>query len=67
MESNSSTEIKYYEIPVLSNYILDKRKQLSSDEDTDIYLGIEKDTEKNVVFKLKKIKSHDSHIFVKNV
>ena len=55
MESNSSHELKDYEIEIFSEYILDGRKRFISDKDTQVYSGIKKDTKEKVVFKLKKI------------
>ena len=61
MESNSSKELKDYEIQVLSNYILDATKKIQSDRDTEIYTGIEINTKEKVVFKLKQKKFNDSY------
>ena len=61
MELNQPKELKYFEIPVLSEYILDARKKIPSDIDTNIYTGIKKDSKEKVVFKLKNIDSYYSH------
>ena len=61
MELNQPKELKYFEIPVLSEYILDARKKIPSDIDTNIYTGIKKDSKEKVVFKLKSIDSYYSH------
>ena len=61
MELNQPKELKYFEIPVLSEYILDARKKIPSDIDTTIYTGIKKDSKEKVVFKLKNIDSYYSH------
>ena len=60
MEISQSTELKSYEIPIGTNYILDATKKLESDSDVEIYIGYMKDTKENVVFKLKKSYSKDS-------
>ena len=61
MELNQPKELKYFEIPILSEYILDARKKIPSDIDTNIYTGIKKDSKEKVVFKLKNIDSYYSH------
>ena len=61
MELNQPKELQYFEIPVLSEYILDARKKIPSDIDTNIYTGIKKDSKEKVVFKLKNIDSYYSH------
>ena len=60
METNKK-ELKDYEIPVLSNYILDATQKIQSDSDIQIYTGIEINTKEKVVFKLKQKTSHDSY------
>ena len=60
METNKK-ELKDYEIPVLSNYILDATQIIQSDSDIQIYTGIEINTKEKVVFKLKQKTSHDSY------
>jgi len=65
MKSNPSSELKNYEIPIFSNYILDGRKKIKSDEDTDIYIGIKKYTKEKVVFKLKKNNYFNYHFILK--
>ena len=60
MEISQSTELKSYEIPIGTNFILDATKKLESDFDVEIYIGYMKDTKENVVFKLKKKFSKDS-------
>ena len=60
MEISQSTELKSYEIPIGTNYILNATKKLESDSDVEIYIGYMKDTKENVVFKLKKSYSKDS-------
>ncbi len=59
-EKNTSTELKDFEIEVFGEYILDARRKLQSDSDIMVYLGRKKDTNENVVFKLKYTSSHDS-------
>ena len=65
MELNPSSKLKNYEIPIFSNYILDGRKKIKSDEDTDIYCGIETNTKEKVIFKLKKNNYFDYHYIFK--
>jgi len=60
METNKK-ELKDYEIPVLSDYILDATQKIQSDSDIQIYTGIEINTKEKVVFKLKQKTSHDSY------
>ena len=55
MEISQSTELKSYEIPIGTNYIMEGKKKLESDSDVEIYAGYKKDTYEKVVFKLKKI------------
>ena len=61
MESKKPSELQFYELPVFSEYILDARKKILSDIDTDIYTGVKKGTDEKVVFKLKKISSYESY------
>ena len=61
MEITPTTELKNYEIPIGSKYIIDARKKLESDCDVDIFIGYERDTKEKVVFKLKKKYSKDCY------
>ena len=60
METNQSTQLEYYEIPICSNYKLDARKKYKTDIDTQIYSGRKIFTNEKVVFKLKNKKYRDS-------
>ena len=61
MESNQPKELEYYEIPILTKYILDATKNLSSDIDTSVYSGIKIDSNEKVAFKLRLKKFNDFH------
>ena len=61
MESNQPKELEYYEIPILTKYILDATKNLSSDIDTLVYSGIKIDSKEKVAFKLRLKKFNDFH------
>ena len=61
MESNQPKELEYYEIPILTKYILDATKNLSSDIDTSVYSGIKIDSKEKVAFKLRLKKFNDFH------
>ena len=61
MEITPTTELKNYEIPIGSKYIIDARKKLESDCDVDIFIGYERDTKEKVVFKLKKKHTKDCY------
>ena len=61
MESKKPSELQFYELPIFSEYILDARKKILSDIDTDIYTGVKKGTDEKVVFKLKKNSSYESY------
>ena len=63
MKSNPSNKLKDYEIEIFSEYILDARKRISTD--TEIYYGRKKNTNEEVVFKLKKEHSFDSYYIQK--
>ena len=61
MESNQPKELEYYEIPILTKYILDATKILSSDIDTLVCSGIKIDSKEKVAFKLRLKKFNDFH------
>ena len=62
METNQPKELEYYEIPILTKYILDATKNLSSDIDTLVYSGIKIDSKEKVAFKLRLKKFNDFHL-----
>ena len=61
MESNQPKELEYYEIPILTKYILNATKNLSTDIDTLVYSGIKIDSKEKVAFKLRLKKFNDFH------
>ena len=63
--SKKEIELSPYEIEVCGNYLIDARKRLKSDLDTQIYTGRKKYTNEEVAFKLKKTDSFDSHYLIK--
>ena len=61
MELNKSKELEPDYIPVFSDYLLNAKIKMKSDDNTQIYTGIKKSTEEKVIFKLKHIKAYDSY------
>ena len=64
-ESKKKSELRYCEVEIFGKYIIDVCKRLKTDIDTQIYMGRKKETNEEVVFKLKEIKSYEGHYLKK--